>query len=309
VRAMAGRTKDAGGTNKLMVYSRNLRDASHDNYTLELEDLTSRWPELIFDGEVFREATPLSLISGSSRNLGLGKGKAKMEKLVCDFMIYDVYVRYAPLLPYGDRHEMYMSIAAEMKDRYTYVKFVRGLPMKGVSDWPLVEPLYKKTIERGYEGLMLKDAEAAYEPSWGGYHSAAICKMKERLSAEFQCVGWAAGEGKLARCVATWTVAIVEGSKTGVEAVDVKLQEARGKTFAVSLSATELQKKAWYKAFTESAHAFQREIRGQMATVEFFELSANGIPTQGTWVSFRDYEGRIDNVLATSSVTTLDDDE
>ncbi len=271
---------------------------------MELDDLTSRFPELIFDGEQYLHGKSLPEISGSSRN----QGKGKSIQLACNYMIYDIYVPAAPDLPYADRISRYLDIGAGSAGRYTYIRFVGGAICE---NWLDVQGRYELALEQGYEGLMLKDASAPYDPGYGGYHSSAMCKMKERHSAEFKVVGWSPGVGKLANCVATWTVAIVPETTTGNDAVDSVLRDSVGKHFKVSIGAPETTKASWWKQFTSSDGVFRRDYYGQLATVEFFEVSPYGIPSQGVWIAFRDYEGRSswtgDGKL--EAIVTLQEDE
>ncbi len=273
----------AAGTHSrpLVIYSRTMKDITPNNFFEEVGTLTALYPDLIFDGEMYKHGESLQKISGTARNLG--KGVA--VQINVEYVIYDVYVAESPKMPYGERYLLYHRIREEVAARqFKYVHFMFATLM---DSFDAVTAYYDTAIRDGYEGVMLKNAEAWYEPSFNGYHATAMCKYKKSFAAEFACAGWSEGVGKATGKVTTWTAKITRQSHTGREDVDEMLQKALGKTFKCNIKAPDETRIAWFRELSDDAGAFARQYSGVLMTVEFFELSDAGLPIQPYWISFR----------------------
>lgn len=273
---------------RLVAYSRKGKDVAPNNFFGELEQLTALYPEVYFDGEIYAHGLSLQQIAGTSKNLG----KGNQEQSIVNFEIYDLYDPARPEWPYAERYNRYCQIAGEVAARqFKHVRFLRG---RKPTAWLEVKSAFDEAIALGYEGLVLKDLAAPYDPSFNDYHSSWCCKYKKAYTAEFKCVGWARGEGKQLNMVSTWTMRIVAASSVGRPELDARLQGARGHTFRCNLKATDEARRAWFEEFSAKPKAFDTHYMGLMATIEFFDLSDGGIPIQPYWIAFRDYEGSDD---------------
>jgi hypothetical protein len=274
------------GLGPLDAYSRNCHPVAPNNFFGELEDLCGRNPNVFFDGEMYAHGVSLQRIAGTSKNLGKG-GSTAVE---VQFVIYDLYDPALPNAPYADRFLRYRAIG-EAVPNYKFIRFLDGLRVPADAPFALVKTQFDLAIDKGFEGLVMKSLGAGYEPSYNGYRSRGCCKYKKHYTAEFMVVDWARGEGKQTNLVSTWTVQIVAATRSGNVAVDLKLQGALGRRFKCNIKAIDETRAAWFAEFATSPAAFESNYRGLYATLEFFDVSEDGVPMQPYWIAFRDYEG------------------
>ena len=126
---------------------------------------------------------------------------------------------------------------------------------------------YDKFMKDGYEGAIYRNPAGIYKYSTTTSRSWEVLKIKPRQSAEFKIIGFKDGNGKNKGLV-TFIMQTEEGRKFNAE--PNMTEDVRRKLF------TEFQKDFTYK--------------DQMATIEYSELSDNGVPQQPKFIAVRDYE-------------------
>jgi DNA ligase-1 len=120
-----------------------------------------------------------------------------------------------------------------------------------------IEEYHGKCVERGYEGIMIRNPKGLYKQT----RSKDLLKYKHFKTEEYQVVGHTVGKGD---------IAIFE-CQTGTE--------ADNKTFGVMMKATLEQK----KEILENIHDYY----GKWLTVKYQELSKDGIPRFPVGVGWR----------------------
>ena len=122
-----------------------------------------------------------------------------------------------------------------------------------------------KALKRGYEGLILRNADALYAV---GQRSVGLQKLKEFIDAEFEIVGCVDGKGREA------------------EAVIYVCKTDTGDEFTVRPEGSVESRKELFRQW----EAGEWTPIGQKLTVRMQELSDGGIPRFPVGVSLRDYE-------------------
>jgi ATP-dependent DNA ligase len=273
------------GEDKFIGYTRRMALLPGKNFTSEIERMTKDYPGLYFDGEIYQHGMSLQAISGSARNTG----KHTKTFINCDFMIFDVFkVDDGKIVaePYIDRYLRYEEIRQRYANAGVVFQFIRFVRLIQPKSYEGLVQTYNECVADGYEGLVLKDAGGFYEPSYNSHRSSNGCKMKQRMSAEFKCIGWKSGEGKCMGMLAAWRVRIIRSTKSGIAKVDEKLAKSTGVEFYCTPKATDVDKRAWYDMIQTSGF----DQYACLCTVEFFDVSDDGVPTQPVWIAFRDYE-------------------
>lgn len=142
-----------------------------------------------------------------------------------------------------------------------------GLSNSKIVPWKVIkteEELYsahKKYIKEGYEGTMIRNLNSLYQPNKRSYD---LLKLKEFLDYEFEITGWKTGKGKFSN-VPTFSLVTEDG---GVfEAVPKGDEEIRAN-------------------YLNDAP----NLIGKLATIRFFEYTADGIPRFPVMIGVRDYE-------------------
>lgn len=229
---------------------------------------------LYIDGELYLHGVNLQDISGVAR-----KQNTKKE-MQLDYYCYDCFIPELPELIYSERKVILDKLFA------TEINY---LPIKQVVTWePIsvdeIKQNHKQCLDEKYEGSMLR-LDLPYVYSYKGYHCNALLKIKPKLDAEFIIVDFfAADRGKAKGCL-MWTCQVT----SKITKLPVKFNVtpmgtlvSRKKMF-VDLSAIDVKSK---KKMT----VFETQYKGKPLTIQFDELSADGVPVRGNAVAIRDYE-------------------
>ena len=128
-------------------------------------------------------------------------------------------------------------------------------------------------IEEGYEGAIARKDEAIYQYSINNYHSSNIVKIKPTFDAEFSIKSFTQGEKGKDKGALIWICS------TNKEL-----------TFHVVPKQTYKERYELFTNLTNNISLFETKYKGKLLTVQYAELSPNGIPLQPKGVIIRDYE-------------------
>lgn len=211
-------------------------------------------PGVILDGEMYLHDHMFQVLTSMFKNGEPG--------LV--YNVYDIYDTREPNMGTQQRQALLDSIFGEMKGSELSGRMVR------VSTWNLpsesdVKPAHDQAVEQGYEGLMLRNADAPYEP---GKRSGHLLKYKVFMTDEYVIAD----------------VVEADGNDKGT-AVFVCRTEG-GQEFNVRLKATREQRRSDWQAHQMDPRAFA----GKLLTVKYQELTGAGLPRFPVGLAVRDYE-------------------
>lgn len=248
VRMLASRA----ASGRVTLMSRAGKPFSHLVPSFE-QDMASVPPGVVLDGELYLKGAGFQNIVSMVKTQGDGLGLER-ERLM--FNVYDVYGASLGAASFEERERF---LAALFKE-HRFKRLVR-VRSETVHNAAQVERGMDAALRDGYEGVMLRDPSAAYEP---GKRSAALLKYKRFHDAEFEIVDYAEASGKDAG-----TVVFV--CKAG-----------NGRRFRVRPMGTR-------EARTRMLQAAPA-LKGRMLTVKFQELTDDGVPRFPVGVAVRDYE-------------------
>ncbi len=198
------------------------------------------------DGEIYAHGVALQVISGCARRAEAKKDDPKMF-----YHIYDCITKEN--LPYHDR----MLLVEKVFELNPSVEFCKPVPTHKVKSLSEVQPHYKKWLNEGLEGAMLR-LNATYEFSYNDRHSKVLLKYKPTFDAEYTIVDYfAATEGKAKGCLM------------------VVCLTKEGQKFNVTPALTIDERVAMYQQFITT---FGTQWKNQPLIVYYDELSIDGIP-------------------------------
>ena len=198
-----------------------------------LDILQMYWSEgrhLYLDGEVYKHGVALQDISGQSRREVTPAEEEALPKY--NYMVYDCFVANEPELKYSERKDLLEEVFEHLRHAewnkpgpagaapaQTYILPVETFRVNSEDE---VKALYQQFIKEGYEGAMLR-VDVPYVYSYNEKHSKALLKIKPRMDAEFEIVGWTTGEkGKAAGAlmiICKTKESIVKDPVTGAETI------------------------------------------------------------------------------------------
>jgi len=261
-------------TEKLVMYSRNSKIyPDFERFQAGLKPILEQVFQEIglvmyLDGEAYIHGRPLQYISGRVR-----KGDdAELEYRVYDCFTYDIETEQFNLTEkYNKRLERLQALEGE----FTKTGFVQLVETYKATSKEQVDKKYQQFLTRGFEGAMLR-INKPYVFSEKGYHSKFLLKMKPTHDSEFEIIDITQGTGKNAGC-------LIYRCKTD-----------KGREFNVNLSAPIEERKEKYTYYMEIINGeprYQTELVGKMLTVQYDDLSEDGIPLRlRTKGDIRDYE-------------------
>lgn len=220
---------------------------------------------LVLDGELYRHGRPLQEISGLARaahaapQTGLGLG----------YFLYDCYLPGRPEASGAARQRWLSELFAQRPGPLALLQRASGLRVRGAAE---LQACLQRFLAEGYEGLIARRLAGPYLP---GRRSADLLKYKPLRDEEYTLVGYADGQGKDAGAV-IWLC-----------------RTAGGREFAVVPKAMPYALRYHIHAHLADAAGaagetrFGRDFRGQALTVEFPELSQDGVPVQAKALGFR----------------------
>ncbi|HUH99742.1 MAG TPA: ATP-dependent DNA ligase [Nitrososphaerales archaeon] len=186
-------------------------------FSRRLEDVTLSFPEvverarryrgdLILDGEIvpFRDGRPLAFQMLQRRLRKIEGFEEAQANAPVTYFVFDILMENGA--------ELYARPLRERRARLGEVSRETGFPLAEMSLVTRVEQVqkaFRRSRERGYEGLVLKDPDSPYTPGKRGKFWA---KLKEELDTlDVVLVGAELGHGKRAGRLSDYTFAVRSG--------------------------------------------------------------------------------------------------
>lgn len=261
---------------KLRIYSRNIKpilgvplsvqDEIVDLYKNASGVLKRNYSghsakELFFDGELYEHNVDL-------QDHGFLRQKEPVEdRKNLKYVIYDVFVSFDNTMPYGDRYNLLCDIF-EVHKNAGQVAVVLA-PTEEIYNYRDATSLRDKFLAMDYEGGILRVINSPYEQSIKAKHSKNLLKLKPRYSTEFIIIGYSGGES--------------EGKEAG--ALMFTCRTSSGREFSLQPKGTIEERKKLFQEFLDKPSKFKKEYYGKPITVEYDDLSRDGIPLRAKAVS------------------------
>lgn len=241
--------------NEIVNQSRQLKYFKNlDHINKELDVIFKKFPDLIFDGELYNHDIVFNKIAGIVKTEKLKEGdKEKLEQI--QYHIYDCFVEKNDQA-FSERFDM-LQKANSMKD-WKYLKFVPTLVCKDKDE--VVNKFHPQFIEQKFEGSILRNKNSVYEFN----RTKHLQKFKTFEDDEFEIINYKEGTGH------------------DLGTVIWKCKTKSGKEFDVRPIGTVEERSELFKNAPM--------LIGKMLTVKYQELSEFGVPRFPVGKNIRDYE-------------------
>ena len=284
VRCITFLQKPDSSPQHVIMYSRTKKDFPSLDYLKEilypyLNKLFDKEKKqsIFLDGELYKHGKKLQDISGDSRN-----SKVKSNKN--EYHLYDCFYPLELDTNFATRHKQMEKIfeainadakAADKEDaKNNTAKYIKMVETKLIKDSKEQQKEFDHFIKNGYEGAILRNSKGYYlsdQHKTGSFlRSKDLVKMKKKETDEFEVVGFT--EGKRGKDIGAiiWQCITPNGYEFNITPKDMTYEER-------------------YKLFKKAKKNFA-QFKGRMLTVEYEDLSKNGVPQRAKGLVFRDYE-------------------
>lgn len=270
-RAVAFFDKD---TKEVVIYSRNLHEYPAMNYIKkQLKQLYVGEESVLnpgdrLDGEFYKHGVKLQAINGAVR---LTDDK-QAEKLGLEFHIFDSFNPEKLDRSFESRFiKLRKKLGAENRRDFAIGSLVFA-ETKTVDDEEELENYFLRAINKGYEGIIVRNLDAPYLASnvknSAGLRSRNVLKYKKKSSDEFPVVGYTSGTNGKEENAVLWIVKLKNGKTLTLQPKDVSYEERE-------------------KLLKKCKADFDNLFNGRMLTVVYDELSADGTPLRAKAAGFR----------------------
>lgn len=252
---------------KVVLYSRKLKEYNLPVMAAHLAPIFRLYPDVAIDGELYFHGLHLQVITGIVSTQDIKKLSADELKIRDNlyFYIFDAIINVDT--EYRRRKELLDEIFAMGLD--SHLVNVPTLKYNGTLTVANGLELMSAANRIGIEGIIVRLGAGNYRESINNYHSTNVLKLKPVMSAEFTIIGFADGQGKNAEAI-QWICQIpAELEEEGL---------AGGKTFNVVPAMSYNEKIKLFNDLSANPELFETQYKGRPLTVEYDEISADGIP-------------------------------
>ena len=255
---------------KLVARSRNGKVFDTLEYLLtELNGLFQRYPFLVLDGELYNHDYKddfnkiISLVRKKKPDNPTEKWDETLREArdSIQYWVYDIPHIYGPEdmdTPYHERTFGFIFDAMEIHHWPDCLYYVSN---KWCPNHDMVHQAHKEYINAGFEGSMVR-IDKGYENG----RSKSLLKFKDFQDSEYLVVGIDEGNG----------------NRTGTAKHIVCQDRETGKQFNSNIKGTF----EWYKELLDN----KDQYIGKLVTVQYANLTPDGIPRFPFAIAFRDYE-------------------
>jgi ATP-dependent DNA ligase len=258
------------GKNGLWMYSRkgeSFNCISH--IVVQTEKLFSQYPDLVLDGEIYNPTLKnnlgklMSLVSVNRKPEDITPEEHDEAEKLAQFHVYDGFG-----FDNISQDTIWESRKKALQKLVNGIKYIHYHPYQIAKSRNEVDAALKESASLAEEGIVVKIFGAPYENKRSKY----FLKYKNFEDDEFQIEGFTEGSGDWAGCVKT---------------VICKLPKPNKKTGKTTFESNIRGEMPSLRDLWENRHKYI----GQMATVEYQELSPYGVPLiPYTQLPFRNYE-------------------
>tara|TARA_B100001250_G_scaffold411385_1_gene439921 strand:- start:744 stop:1958 length:1215 start_codon:yes stop_codon:yes gene_type:complete len=219
---------------------------------LFLTRLTTDRPNLYLDGELYSNTLSFQELAGAVRREDNDINYIKQIHL----RLFDCFDLDDPNWSFKDRWDLLKNNHSQYPR--PYIKLVNT---KTIDSEEEMYASHTKYIEKGYEGIMIRNIDAPYKLR---YRSADLQKYKKFIDSEFKIIGFKEGEGQELGCV-IW-----------------QCETENSQSFWVRpLGSRDIRQILYMKG---------SDCIGSTLTVRYQELTEDGIPRFPVGITIRDYE-------------------
>jgi len=226
---------------------------------------------IYFDGELYKHGKKLQDISGDSRNEKTNTSKTNTGRN--EYHIFDCFYPKELDNTFESRHEQLVNFYNALSEEDA--KTIRSVPTYKVNNEREANKQYEKFKKMGYEGAMLRNIEGVYaadpNKSSSKLRSPDLVKMKPTFTDEFEVIGYTQGSKGKDKGAVIWVCQTKDEKEFNATPKDITYEER-------------------YELFNECEESFDKVYANRMMTIEYQDLSADGIPLRAKAVGFRDYE-------------------
>lgn len=283
VRCLAYLTKPNSDYTNVVIYTRAKKDLHHDEikkavypYLDQLYDKKSN-QSLYLDGEIYQHGKSLQEISGLSR-------QDNPEESI-QYHVYDCFYPLELNTSFKDRKKQLDVIFDDLREERKNNKEQRVKVDKyhdilqpvetTLIEEKEVEPMMKKYVAKGYEGIILRNVTGTYKAGatkLSTLRSNDLVKLKPKFTDEYEVVGFTDGKRGKDKNAIIWICKTKDkGKEFNVTPKDVTYQER-------------------YDLYQDCLKNFDKKYKHRMITIEYEDLSDDNIPQRAKALVFRDYE-------------------
>jgi ATP-dependent DNA ligase len=293
VRCLAYLYKKNGGAESVKFYSRKLHEYDM-KYLAEalyevLNDLYDEKKDqsIYLDGELYKHGKLLQDITGESRNIKKRPTKeaesdddedtTDSESNTNEYHVYDCFYPLEMDVAYESRKEQLDSIFEVILDDQTsdLYKYVKPVPTFEVKNETAANKQYNKFLTLSYEGGIIRNKLGPYlgnATRTGSFlRSKDLIKMKPKFTDEFKVINYTQGDNGKDKGAVLWVCQTTNEVQFNVTPKDMTYEER-------------------YAKFKECEKSFDKKYKDRMLTVEYEDLSKDGVPLRAKALVFRDYE-------------------
>ncbi len=278
VRCLVYLQKKNGGTKNVIAYTRTKKPFPSIEYIKKIlyPYLNALYDEeknqsIYFDGELYKHGKKLQDISGDSRNESANVSASNADRN--EYHIYDCFYPKELNTPFSQRYEQLQAFYNALDDDDS--KVLKKVPTFLVKNNTEALKRYTQFTKLGYEGAMLRNKSGPYlaDPQKTGafLRSKDLVKMKPKFTDEYEVVGYDEGAKGKDKGAIIWVCQNKNGDKFHVTPKDITYAER-------------------YSLFQDALENFDEKYLGRMLTIEYEDLSNDGIPLRAKALTFRDYE-------------------
>ena len=205
--------------------------------------------DAVIDGELWKQDTPLQEITSQAKN-PLKDGRDLV------YIIFDVYFP-------GDKQADQYKRMEYIKKNFTGVSsLLQVAPIWKINSAANLQEFYDHAVGDKHEGIVIRNFQIPYTPAYNG-HQSDNYKWKAFQDDEFVIVDFASGEkGKAA------------------DLIMFICRTKEGKRFKVTPARPEEWRREELRKCEESDEYFQDTYAGREYTVQYSNLTVDGIPAQ-----------------------------
>jgi hypothetical protein len=237
---------------------------------------TINFQELYLDGEIYHHGMNLQDINSIVRKQN--NSPDVDDKL--EFYIFDCFLPSNLSLTFTERQEILSKIkfGSLLYDK----EFIKIVPTFKVNSNTELNNMIITFIKNKYEGGVIKLGEGPYEFGFNNKRSSYNLKVKQRFDEEYKIVGFTQGSKGNNLGAIIWILSNPNGKTEDTKTFNAVPKYEKGKKDVIEL------RKQLFAELTSNPSKFEKEYKNQLATVEFEDLSKDGVPLRAKFIGIRD---------------------
>ena len=246
--------------NQIIKYSRDHKIwPNFEDFDNILLPVFKKYPKIVLDGELYKHGKRLQEIVGVARN--------EKKAIELNYCIFDLFLPNEPNLIFVERLELINKIKKILEsvdnNRILFVETIL------VNNFAELDKLYHNYIKNNYEGQMVKMGDQTYAISkLREIRTNAILKRKKKFTDEYEFVKAIAAENGKAKDTFIGIFKTKDSKQFRATPKGMTMSEMRSFLILVNKDID--------------------KYSGKMATIEYEDISKDGIPLRPKFVTFRD---------------------